>query len=47
MTGFEIICPCCKGLGKVEIISGVRYTKTCKCCLGSGLQQKKEENPPF
>ncbi|WP_204166753.1 hypothetical protein [Bacillus sp. CGMCC 1.16541] len=47
MSGFEMICPSCKGLGKVEIIPGVRYTKTCKLCSGTGLQLKKEENPPL
>ncbi|GMG75467.1 hypothetical protein ShirakiTB12_39350 [Priestia megaterium] len=41
MFGFELICTFCKGLGKLAVIPGIGYMKTCKHCEGTGMQSKK------
>ncbi|MEH7608867.1 hypothetical protein, partial [Priestia megaterium] len=45
MFGFELICTFCKGLGKLAVIPGIGYMKTCKHCEGTGMQSKKDETP--
>lgn len=44
MFGFELICTFCKGLGKLAVIPGIGYMKTCKHCEGTGMQSKKRRN---